>query len=211
MIIYLITNNINGKQYVGQTTRALEKRWQEHICQGRTARSAVKSAINKYGKENFTIEQIDSAASLEELNKKEVNWISKLGTLDSGYNLHPGGNSTQITEETREKLSKVARGRKLSNETISKIVKANKGSKRSIKSKEKMSIAAKKDVNRVSHLNNISPRKKIIDNNGNIYSSISQASKLLNVSRGSIYKVLNREWKQVNNMTFSYLENNDEY
>lgn len=210
MIIYLITNNINGKQYVGQTTRALEKRWQEHTCRGITAKSAVKSAIKKYGKENFTIQQIDSASNLEELNKKEIDWINKLDTLNLGYNLHLGGGSTEITEETREKLSKAAKGRKLSKSHILRLKEVHVGSKRSKKSKEKMSAAAKKDTNRISHLNNISPRKKIIDNKNTIYNSITQASKTLNISRSSIYKVLKGEWQQVNNMTFSYLENKNE-
>lgn len=51
-------------------------------------------AIQKYGKNNFVIEQIDSANNLQELNEKEVYWISKLNTLSpSGYNLTIGGDS----------------------------------------------------------------------------------------------------------------------
>ena len=91
MIIYLITNKKNGKQYVGQTTRTLRERKLEHARKN----GIVGKAIRKYGKENFDIKQIDSADSIELLNQKEIDWIEKLDTKSPyGYNLCNGGDNT---------------------------------------------------------------------------------------------------------------------
>ena len=43
-------------------------------------------AIRKYGKDNFIIEEIDSAFSQEELNQKEQYWIQYYNSIKEGYN-----------------------------------------------------------------------------------------------------------------------------
>lgn len=43
-------------------------------------------AVRKYGVENFTIEMIDSAINQEDLDDKEVYWINKYDSVNSGYN-----------------------------------------------------------------------------------------------------------------------------
>ena len=78
--IYKITNHINGKIYVGQTTKSLKERFQKH-CWGTTENDsyhlnmAIKKAIKKYGKENFTIELIEEVEAAK-LDEREVYWIS---------------------------------------------------------------------------------------------------------------------------------------
>jgi group I intron endonuclease len=68
MLIYLITNLLNNKQYIGQTTQSLEKRWQRH-CWKSTSKNSMPicHAISKYGKENFKIEILIPCASQEEI------------------------------------------------------------------------------------------------------------------------------------------------
>lgn len=91
MIVYLATNKINGKQYVGQTVRSLEERWRDH-CRV-VDENFFHRAIRKYGADNFSVKIIDAAETVEELDEKEMFWISKLNTLfPSGYNLREGGN-----------------------------------------------------------------------------------------------------------------------
>ena len=55
--IYLITNNVNGKKYVGQS-RNLIKRWNQHKTESRKDRPRliVDKAIKKYGIDNFSFE-----------------------------------------------------------------------------------------------------------------------------------------------------------
>ena len=94
-IIYIITNDINNKVYVGQTTQTLQERWNGHI---RTARSntvphfAIHNALNKYGVEHFKISAIENNVLYSELNKKERYWIEFYNSKSpNGYNLTDGG------------------------------------------------------------------------------------------------------------------------
>jgi len=72
-IIYTATCIANGKVYVGQTTRILEKRLKEHFKLARSSTAKYKSyfckALSKYGKDSFVWEVIDKADSRKELNK----------------------------------------------------------------------------------------------------------------------------------------------
>lgn len=95
MIIYLIENVVNNKVYVGQTIRTLEQRWTAHVQSMKNGNGcpALMNAMLKYGVENFTIKQIDSASTKEELDKKETYWITKYNATNHryGYNIAPGG------------------------------------------------------------------------------------------------------------------------
>ena len=102
-IIYCITNTVSGKQYVGQTTRTLERRWWFHLRSVRYgSQCALHCAIRKYSPAAFKIEQIDSAKTLDELNEKEAHHIAQLKTLaPCGYNLTTGGEGYEVSEEVR--------------------------------------------------------------------------------------------------------------
>lgn len=65
MIIYKITNKFTGEMYIGQTKRTLLARWKAHCADVNSSISCFKlqQAIKEYGKESFTVEQIDVAAT----------------------------------------------------------------------------------------------------------------------------------------------------
>lgn len=107
MFIYKITNKINGKVYIGQTIRSLEIRWAEHKYSKKTA---ISKAIQKYGEENFKIEEIDGANSQSELNYKEWLLIHKFNSLDrnKGYNSTEGGGAGGRRSEESKLRSKIA-------------------------------------------------------------------------------------------------------
>ena len=69
MIIYKITNLINGKKYIGQTVNSVEKRFNDHSNPNNDC--YLGRAIRKYGKENFKVELVCKANSLKELNERE--------------------------------------------------------------------------------------------------------------------------------------------
>ena len=105
--IYKITNLLNEKSYIGQTSQKIENRWNEHK-RGKTSteNSPLRRAIKKYGWDNFSKEVIDTAESLEEALQKEIYWIDYYKTCipiygaDSGYNLTRGGEGVlRITSE----------------------------------------------------------------------------------------------------------------
>lgn len=126
MIIYKITNKKNGKSYIGQTIRNLDKRIKAHLSKSNKC-WAIGKALKKYGIENFEIETIDLCDNLKDLNKKETEWIEKLETLHpKGYNLSLGGCNKKYSKVSKNKMSKSHKGKKLSKEhkeNISKFVK----------------------------------------------------------------------------------------
>ena len=106
MVIYKITNQINGKIYIGQTVRALEERMRQHK---RNSKTAIDRALHKYGAENFSVEVIDTAETPEELNAKEIAWIASYNSMaPNGYNLCKGGESTSGFKHREESKRKMA-------------------------------------------------------------------------------------------------------
>jgi len=161
-IIYKATNKINGKMYIGQTVKSLNRRISRHIGNALNNRDTYyfHKAIRKYGIDNFKWEIVKECDSLEELNKAEIKMIKKYNTFNNGYNLNLGGGSNngfRHTEETKKKISESLIGEKhplygkhRSEETKKKIGDANRGEKcynygkhRSEETKRKMSKAKK--------------------------------------------------------------------
>ena len=111
--IYKITNIQNNKIYIGQTTKTIEKRLQDHWkearyeAKGKRPINYFHSALLKYGENSFITEEIDSASDADELNQKEIYWINYYQSTNRaiGYNLMEGGKSGLKSEETKAKIS----------------------------------------------------------------------------------------------------------
>jgi len=112
-IIYKITNPINGKCYIGQTTQGIKQRRAEHYARLAGGRRDHKlyRAFTKYGIENFVWELIDTASCKESLDTKEKYYISCYGSYYRGYNATDGGFS--LSEETRNKIRDKMLGRNI--------------------------------------------------------------------------------------------------
>lgn len=139
MMIYKITNSVNDKVYIGQTIRTLESRFARHIddaIKNPHTLNKFHRAINKYGKDKFSIELIDEANTQAELNKKEQYWIKKYNSIENGYNTAEGGEggntykgrSVEQMNITKAKISKANLGRNngMSNQVKAKNVKTDK-------------------------------------------------------------------------------------
>lgn len=100
--IYKITNNINGKVYIGKTNYTIEKRWKEH-CHDYKKLSFQKRplyrAMAKYGPENFSIEEIENV-SVEQENERERYWIEYFQSFKNGYNATIGGDGKPYLDHT---------------------------------------------------------------------------------------------------------------
>lgn len=91
--IYLISNDVNSKLYVGQTIQNLNKRFNGHCCYSKSDRSAnmyIKRAIHKYGRDKFHITLLEECP-IDLLNEREKYWISFYDSYNNGYNLTKGG------------------------------------------------------------------------------------------------------------------------
>jgi group I intron endonuclease len=111
MLVYLVTNLINGKRYVGQTRKSLSERWKLH-CRKSNNCFHLHRAIKKYGKENFSIEQIVEIPNQRLADEFESEYIQRYcSRTPNGYNLTAGGSVPQHSEETRKKMSSAHQGK----------------------------------------------------------------------------------------------------
>jgi group I intron endonuclease len=158
--IYKITNLLNQKVYIGQTTKP-KGRWSSHRSEAKKDKSKlpIHKAIRKYGTDNFLFELIASCQTQENTDYSESQIIIQYDSRNNekGYNLKPGGNVTtgwHHSPETKIKISLATTGprphtagennpfygKQHSLETIEKISQANTGKKRTEEQKQKMSI-----------------------------------------------------------------------
>jgi group I intron endonuclease len=93
--IYLITNLVNHKKYIGLTKNSIAERMAKHIQAAKSEEGfLLHRAIRKYGKENFTIELVEDNLTLEDAYEKEKFYIQKHNTYfknELGYNMTLGG------------------------------------------------------------------------------------------------------------------------
>lgn len=110
--IYKYTNKINGKIYIGQTSKTLEERSQYN---GRNYKGSRRfyNAIQKYSWESFVPEILEVVDTVEEANKREQYYIDLYDSRnqDIGYNIAFGGDNHIATDETRALISKNAKER----------------------------------------------------------------------------------------------------
>lgn len=112
IIVYLITNRVNGKRYVGITTKSLQKRWQLHINSANAGSYYwIHKAIRKYGADAFEVEELGVASDWKTACQIETTLIAFFKTfwLDGrGYNQTRGGdgNASEWSQEMREKHRK---------------------------------------------------------------------------------------------------------
>ena len=127
-IIYKITNTVNEKCYIGQTTskkgfngrykqtgKGIERVYKHHKYRkehNRHYNTHLLLSIEKYGFEAFTVdEEFDIAYSEEELNNLEKKYIKEFDCIENGYNHEDGGSSGKPSEEVRKKMSEKAKER----------------------------------------------------------------------------------------------------
>ena len=129
-LIYRAINVTNNKCYIGKTKRTLEARRKEHLRFSKMGvRLAFLNAIRKYREENFKWAILAKCSDIEELDDNEEFFIELFQSSKRkfGYNLTEGGKKEIPNALTRKRLSKVNKGRKVSNETKKKISETSKG------------------------------------------------------------------------------------
>ena len=191
--VYVHTNKLNNKRYIGITSQhPPELRWlnghgySDHLKFGR--------AIKKYGWDMFSHDIIMSGLGEDEAKREEIDLIERYNTTDDkfGYNMTIGGDGVRgfnHSDISKQKMSEAKSGRlhpnfgkHLSDETKEKISKSNLGKHyhnygivRSAETRHKMSESKKKPVAMCSD-------GKVIQ----IFPSAKDAERLTGTSRKNI-------------------------
>ena len=184
--VYSHTNKINGKIYIGLTSMEPNKRWKNG--KGYYKGTHFRSAIDKYGWDNFEHKIIKDGLNKEEAAYWEIYYISLYNSTDRryGYNMSSGGENGgghPQTEETRKKIGENGChtgmvGKKLSEEHKTKLLNAITGKPRSEETKRKISESHRKLRNRMVYCVELDC----------IFKSLDEAAEFLNRSKTSIVK-----------------------
>lgn len=154
--VYITTNKINGKKYIGQRKYDKQGKWKTYLGSG----VILSRAIEKYGVDNFSKEIVENCETKQLLNEREKYWISYFDATNSDnfYNIANGGDGGNTlagyTEEQLEEHSKI------------------------------LSKALKGVINQGA--NNPRAKKVICINNMMIFDTTVEASKYANTSDASI-------------------------
>lgn len=222
--IYITTNNINGKKYIGQ--KKYYGNYEVYIGSG----IALKNAINKYGKENFTREIIENCKTKEELDSREKFWIEYYNATESEdfYNITSGGDGgfgsgknspwyrKHLSDETKEKLSKMKSGknnpfygRTHSDEVKKKLSEKALNQRHSKETREKMSKSMKENHADFNGKNN--PRANPVNQyslNGEFikrWDYAKEASKTLGINYSSLISCCTGKYKTSGGFKWEYV------
>lgn len=165
-VIYKITNDINGKSYIGVSIKP-QQRILDHLRKRKGCSSLVAKAVDKYGVENFTFEilLVSTESYCYEMESKTIAAFDS--QQPNGYNIAPGGErppslpigskrDPAVIEKMKSTIAKYGRpkcyGHILSDEAKARIGAANSlaltGRKQSQETidKRKATIQAKRDA-----------------------------------------------------------------
>lgn len=194
--IYLITNTVNGKVYIGKTETSIEQRFKEHICDSQKERCKNRPlyrAMNKYGVDKFTIALIEETKNPEQ---REEYWIQYYDSYHSGYNATRGGDGKkyidyQLVVTTYNKLrnaNATAKMLGISPDTVYTVIKQHK-------------IALPSSVVNKEYYGKAIDMYDLNMNLENNFPSIKEAAKYLkdcNLAHGDLYGITSHIRKALN-------------
>lgn len=226
--IYIITNTIDGKRYIGQSID-IKRRFWDHRCISHEENRHLRYAMKKYGKEAFKYEILEEC-EYEKLDEREIYYIDK---LKPEYNVSYGGQRTmkRLPDETKEILSKKAKkqwdnktdeekaefirknltgpkiGHEVSEETREKLRMANIGKLQSKETIEKRKATfIKKKANGYIQTNGDHKKKIVCVETGIVFDSVKSAAESIGVNPSCVSANLKGRQKTVKNLHFKYFK-----
>ena len=217
-IVYQHKNKINGKIYIGITSRNPEERWGSNGCNYKTS-PHFYSAIQKYGWDNFEHNILFTNLTKEQACLKEQELIKEFNSMNReyGYNSTSGGEIFTMNEETKQKISQSMMGNKnglghvCTEDKKQKISEAQKGRKFTEEHKQKLSDAAKNrhvpcSEEKKKTLSQNYPHKKQVycEELDMIYESVQECSRQLGIPATNISKLCNGRGKTLKGYHLRY-------
>ena len=194
--VYLITNKVNGKKYIGKRSCVCKIEEDTYLGSG----NLQKKALKKYGKENFEKEILEICDSEKMALEKEKEYIEKYEAYDNPnfYNITKGGEGTSGNVFTKEKIEQIKQSKKIyfKNETEEQKEKRRAINRGRIKTEESRKKLSKQLKGRKKTEENI---KKTMEGRkakygGNGYSSLSK--KIICVQTKEIFDSINQAEEQ---------------
>jgi len=149
--IYIITNTVTGKVYIGQTHRGIDQRLKDHLWALRNNRhknDKLQLDWSLYGESVFTFEALVLCERdlLDDFERAQIEQHNSCNP-ECGYNRTKGGSTTfEMTEETKAKIGEAAASRYWSNaEQLHEAIRVSwKDPDKAEVRKQKLSAATKK-------------------------------------------------------------------
>lgn len=224
--IYLITNMVNGKRYVGQSVN-IERRFWDHNRP--RSKSLISRAIRKHGKASFRREVLEQC-SVDELDAREIYWIKELAPE---YNISQGhirvGFDHCLPESSRSIISEKAKlqwallpddkkkqivenqligpmkGHTVPEETREKLRKANLGKKQSVETVHKRKNTwDSKVANGWTKSGEGHYKKVLCVDSGVVYKSVKDAAVAIGAHPSGITSVLKGRQLRCRGLHFKY-------
>lgn len=223
--VYIHTNKINNKCYVGITSQTITNRWKNGY--GYKSQKLFFRAIQKYGWDKFDHIIFADNLTKKQADKVEIALIALYKTNDSnfGYNISKGGEKTtlgiKLSNEARQHMSEAHKGKTQAKETILKRVQKFSGSDHWMhgkhwdeNTKEKMRIAKLGKKQTKEHIENAAKSRWkpiLCIENGVIYASVKEAAESLGLRKNTISEVAsgNKRRKSTGGYHFQYLHEKD--
>ncbi len=161
--IYLITNEVTGKYYVGQTSCDVSKRFRDHISSAKsekvTSSPRLRRSMRCHGIDKFSVQELAVAKNEKEGDYLETLWIVSLDAMNptTGYNLTLGGRGVRGVKWSEDRRARASKAQKGISRGLGHIV--------TQETRDKISAAT---MGRISPLKGVSPsletRQKLSEN-----------------------------------------------
>lgn len=162
--IYIITNTIDGKVYIGQTRRSLSRRWIDHKSAGKSnSPCPIAQAIRTHGPDAFTITALDNSDSGQQGDELERLYIALYGSMDPerGYNRVSGGlRDYSASAEVKAKMAAAQKASPATAAQIERMCVGNRGRKATAEHRNKIASALRGKIKSADWRRKISETKK---------------------------------------------------
>lgn len=141
--VYAITLVTDGRRYVG-SAKNFRNRWhvhKSHLRSGKHHSRALQRAWNKYGEAAFEFSILEIVGNLENLIQREQFYLDKIYYSRKSFNGNPVAGSSLgrvLSQETKNKIAKKAKGRKVGALARAHMSAAHRGKKKSDEHRAKL-------------------------------------------------------------------------